>query len=193
MKQKLLPPMLFPSVCDFARIDNKVIYPGNYHSLSIDKKFAGNRLLIPGPNKVYDFTIPLQRDSVKAGKLSGLCVLNDNKWLRELKHAMKSTYGKCPFYEFYDYKIWKIFDERNSDSYIELLTALFRFYAKALEWETCDNELQSDNVEILSEKGRTQNKAYPQAFDAKIGFVPNASILDLIFNLGPNAGLYFES
>jgi hypothetical protein len=193
MKQIVVPPTLFPAAGDFNQIKNRLICVGNYHSFAIDKKFSGNRILFPGPNKLYEFTIPLQRETFKACILSELCVLQDNKWLRELKHAMKSTYGKSPFYEFYDYKIWKIFDERASDSYIELLKSLFRFYAKSLEWDFNVTELHPDSFEILKEEKRTVTKSYPQAFDTKIGFVPNAPIIDLIFNLGPNSGMYFES
>ena len=37
------------------------------------------------------------------------------------------------------------------------------------------------------------NKPYWQVFNAKQGFVPNLSILDLLFNEGPNAISFLES
>jgi hypothetical protein len=33
---------------------------------------------------------------------------------------------------------------------------------------------------------------YPQVFEYKYGFVPGLSILDLLFNVGPEAGNYLE-
>jgi hypothetical protein len=33
---------------------------------------------------------------------------------------------------------------------------------------------------------------YPQVFEVKHGFIPNLSILDLLFNEGPNASLYLK-
>jgi hypothetical protein len=33
---------------------------------------------------------------------------------------------------------------------------------------------------------------YPQVFEHKYGFMPNLSILDLVFNVGPEAGRYLE-
>jgi hypothetical protein len=37
----------------------------------------------------------------------------------------------------------------------------------------------------------TDNKPYFQVFEERNGFVPDLSIVDLLFNQGPQAGMYF--
>jgi hypothetical protein len=36
------------------------------------------------------------------------------------------------------------------------------------------------------------NQVYPQVFSDKIEFIPNASILDLLFCMGPSANIYLK-
>ena len=41
-------------------------------------------------------------------------------------------------------------------------------------------------------KSKTRFETYPQIFSSKYGFIPNLSILDIIFNLGPNSSNYLR-
>jgi hypothetical protein len=41
-------------------------------------------------------------------------------------------------------------------------------------------------------KSKTKFEYYPQVFSSKYGFIPNLSILDIIFNLGPNSSNYLR-
>ena len=41
-------------------------------------------------------------------------------------------------------------------------------------------------------KPKTKFESYPQVFASKYGFIPNLSILDIIFNLGPNSSNYLR-
>jgi hypothetical protein len=48
----------------------------------------------------------------------------------------------------------------------------------------------SSNTSILSQN--IANQVYPQVFSDKIEFIPNASILDLLFCMGPSANIYLK-
>ena len=47
---------------------------------------------------------------------------------------------------------------------------------------------------LIDPKIKSKNKfeTYPQVFSSKYGFIPNLSILDIIFNLGPNSSNYLR-
>ena len=47
-------------------------------------------------------------------------------------------------------------------------------------------------IQIKSENGKKFPK-YPQVFEYKFGFIENLSVLDLIFNLGPESNNYLNS
>ena len=51
-----------------------------------------------------------------------------------------------------------------------------------------DRSLANPKLKILPDL-----KPYTQVFDNKHGFIPNLSILDLLFMEGPNATSYFQS
>jgi len=54
--------------------------------------------------------------------------------------------------------------------------------------------VQEDHRELANAKLKSsyQMEPYQQVFTEKFGFIPNLSILDLLFNEGPNALSYLE-
>lgn len=107
-----------------------------------------------------------------------------HKWIKEHKNALQTAYGKSPFFEFYDYKIFEIW-KNEPDS----LGELFFETAKIIHPYLGLNHLPIVwNDHFISENSSPEKeKSYPQVFSDIIGFLPHMSILDLLFNLGPEA------
>ncbi len=53
----------------------------------------------------------------------------------------------------------------------------------------------TDYEKLIQTKGKNEKNfpKYPQVFEYKYGFIKNLSILDLIFNIGPESNNYLNS
>ena len=53
----------------------------------------------------------------------------------------------------------------------------------------------TDYEKLIQTKGKNEKNfpKYPQVFEYKYGFIENLSILDLIFNIGPESNNYLNS
>ncbi len=131
-------------------------------------------------------------------------IRNQDKW--HLKHwrAIQSAYESSPFYLYYKDEL-KDFLSGNYESLFELnLQLIFRLsdligikpkiilteqFEKNPEWVIdLRNEIspKKDHLAI-------DFPSYIQVFSDRKGFIPNLSILDLLFNLGNEGKSYLES
>lgn len=150
--------------------------------------FDGNRFLIPGPNKVDYFSIPLQKKSIDT-KVSQILIVNQSKWARELKNALQTTYGKTPYFEHYEHQLWDILDNLESDNFLELAQKTLLWAHSALQWEI---KIVLAEQPFCTEVNKRVFSPYSQPFADRFGFVENAPIFDLLFSLGPEAGVFLE-
>lgn len=125
-------------------------------------------------------------------------------WILQHQRAIEAAYGNSPFFEYYKDEIFALLDS-HIETLLELnteLTALLcdlcgirrRFslsagYVKPQEIETDTLDLRSAIHPKVSDSNNPfyKEKAYYQVFTNKYGFTPNLSILDLLFNEGPNS------
>lgn len=134
---------------------------------------------IAGANKIEPLIIPLKQYTSKS-KFNSIEINYSPKWIKEHKNALQTAYGKSPFFEFYDYKLFSLYSQEN--------TFLCDFNLKSIQWLLEMFQLNID-VEYSSSLPEENNQiipsTYPQVFESKFGFRPNVSCLDLLFNQGP--------
>jgi len=188
VNQLIAPILVFPDLNWFIQYSGDGSNVALSDILKSKGVYDGNRFIIPGPNKVDFFSIPLQKKSIDH-KVSNILIANQSKWVRELKNALQTTYGKTPYFEHYEFQLWQILENLESEYLLELTQKTLSWAHTSLQWEC--------NVEIL-EKSFTpvQNKKaippYFQPFADRFGFVDNAPFFDLLFSLGPEAGVFIE-
>jgi hypothetical protein len=186
------------------------------------KQSYRTRCHINGANGLLVLTLPVLRSALKGeGANSHKIPTADLKidyskpWLLQHKRALEAAYMSSPFFEYYMDDIYEILDS-GEESLLAMNTALTRKVAELIGIETpvelSGREFIMPGAEILAKEGisdfrdsihpkresnlleRLQlNKPYWQVFTNKQGFVPNLTILDLLFNEGPNAISYLES
>lgn len=147
---------------------------------------------VSGANQIEILRIPLTHDSKKKDPAFWE-ISYQHKWLREHQNAWRTAYGKSPFYEYYDYKIWDILNQQ-IPSFKSLQESVM---AVLLPWLGLE-ELTIITLEPV-ESGHffrsikdTPYREYSQVFENKFGHRNNLSILDLLFNLGPECAFYFR-
>lgn len=180
-----LPLFLFPDVSWFLQYaadkECKVSLQGVY-----EKQTAQSRYCIAAANNLQLLSVPVKHTGTKQW-LSEVKINRDENWALYHAKAMKTAYAKAPFYEFYDYKIEKIIN-KNHENLQELAMASVQFLLDAfyLPLPEFTNEKPTIKTEV-------QLRPYSQVFEDKHGFRPQVSALDLLFNLGPEAGDYLTN
>ncbi len=130
-------------------------------------------------------------------------------WLRQHQRALVSAYNSTPFFEYYMDDIFSVMEsgeEHLFDFNLNIIKCVARFAGLCLDLKLTDRYLDlkqmetahSDNQQIVDLRSTFDPKKkefatayetapYYQVFSEKFGFVPGLSILDLLFNEGPNS------
>lgn len=191
----LLAPKLFPPAFYYALMWNyREAYIDPCAQYSKNQKDS-HRFSIADTRGRIDITIPVSRPS-GARTWNEILVSDHGNWDRTLPIALESAYGRTPFFEFYIDRLRPVLTYQQGMSISELCLQTDRVVRDILAHPTvivdkCPEHV--DNFTQLSFKNYTEpQKAYWQIRDAELGFLPGLSILDLIFNLGPEAQLYLN-
>lgn len=128
------------------------------------------------------------------------------KWLNRHWRAIQSAYGKAPFFEFYSPGLREILF-RNYEFLYTLNMALLSLCLKWLrldisvaESDRYEKEPQNTVIDLRNTLNPQKSAewaesnfplSYTQVFGRK--FVPDLSVIDLVFCMGPEAGLMIRS
>ena len=149
------------------------------------KQTERNRCIIATANGTQMLTVPVSvPDYAQKPVCTGDILISDHGNWRHLHwNAIASAYGMSPFFDYYADDLMPFFSEKWEKLYDYNLTITNKVI-----------ELLGGN-EILKH-GIFDNNAparpYYQTFQKRHGFIPNLSILDLLFNEGPASILYLK-
>ena len=173
---------------------------------SYQKQTYRNRCLIATANGVQALTVPVEHSDDKI-LTKDLRISDHNQWRRVHWNALQSAYSESPFFDYYADDIRPFF-ERKYDYLID--------FNEAIRQKICELIDIQPHVEYTSEYTSAighqpsaivdyrdvihakhpqaddmfEAKQYWQVFQHKHGFLPNLSILDLLFCMGPESVFY---
>lgn len=201
MKSILLQPCYFGDIAYYAHVVQnnpiKIEVHDNYQ-----KQTYRNRCIIGTANGTLTLTIPVKHTGSKGHKKTSNAIIENNfHWQKEHWRSIQIAYRTSPFFEFYEDDIKFLFTE----TFTNLLEFNLKTFDAVLdilqiEKDISQTESYEKEPEIFDgrflanakEKRSVELPEYMQVFDDKNGFIPHLSILDLIFNLGPQALTYLE-
>lgn len=170
------------------------------------KQSYRNRCRINGANKVENLIVPVKGRNHKV-EVRDVEIDYQQKWLNNHLRAIQSAYGKAPFFDYYADELFEIYRERPG-KLIDLNRVLLTKCLEILELQL--EIIFSENIKRFIEKGAYNAKNiihpkkhlsksvlyFPREYFQVFGknFVPNLSVIDLIFCEGPAAGqILYES
>lgn len=159
------------------------------------KQTFRNRAYLLGSNKILPITVPLTYSNRTITK--DVVIDYNHNWIKNHWGALYSSYGKAPFFEYFqeDFKtIW----ERRPKFLIDLIQSFQNLVLKILkldiEWKTTSEYQKTHSRDyrdcIEPKTPYTSRKIYsPSNYTQLFGdnFTPNLSIIDLVMCEGPQA------
>ena len=175
---------------------------------SFQKQTYRNRCLIATTQGVQALTVPVERKEEsgkrKENTIKDMRISDHGNWRHLHWNALMSAYGESPFFEYYQDDIRPFFEKRwdylfdFNEAIREKMCELLDIQPKvsfSLEFKVYSLEKEKDFREAIRPKHPLPDrdfepKPYYQVYQQKHGFLPNLSILDLLFNMGPEGIFY---
>ena len=144
-----------------------------------------NRCRIAMPSGPQDLVIPVVA-STNHTPIRDIRLSDHGNWRHHHWSALHTAYGKSPFFEYYADDFAPFYLERRFDFLLDFNEALRELVCSLIDIETpvtrSDRYLAAD-FPPLSET----ISPYYQVFATRLGFLPDLSVADLLFNMGPEA------
>lgn len=168
------------------------------------KQTYRNRCRILMPDGPQDLIIPVEKPEAGNCSIRDIRLSDHGNWQHHHWNALRTAYGKTPFFEYYADDFHKFYHQPYTFLFdfneqlrqvvcslmdIEPVVEYSTYYIKDKEgiedYRQSINPRQTANV-VKGYEPRT----YYQVFSTSTPFRPNLSIVDLLFNMGPEGALY---
>lgn len=194
----LIHPTYFPNIAHFVAMvkSDSVCFEvcDNYQ-----KQSYRNRTEIYGANGKLALTVPVSYSQRNRQFYKDVKIANEDDWQLQHLKSLQSAYSMSPFFEFYIDDLMPLF-ETKFDFILDLNLKCFEILQDSLQLELNVSKstvfekdaLNKIDFRPLAKRNYQANNLeyYTQVFTEKHGFISNLSILDLLFNEGPNTELY---
>ncbi len=195
-KPVLLSTAYFPPIILFAAL-TKSAAASLETCETFTKQSYRNRCHIMGPNGLQGLTVPVNKPFGNQTKTSEITLASHSNWKRTHWRAIETAYNTSPFFLFYRDRFHEILFKDHThlfvlnQAFINMILGHLGLpveigFTKEFEKEPQD---VTDLRNIIHPKKPLPNQinfpVYTQVFNAKHGFIPNLSIIDLLFNEGP--------
>ena len=197
---RLIEPTYFPPISHWKFIKSKdLLWSINS---KYNKQTLTNRTYMDSANGELMLTVPIKHSGKNQPRVFSDIKLDlSSDWKKNHFKSIKICYQSSPFYEFYEDDLISFF---NLD-YENLYDLNLKSIKMVCNWlkikmpEDIYNKKNKYEVKIqdlthMSNCKRTsylKQKKYNQTFETKNGFINDLSVIDLIFNCGPNSIDYF--
>ena len=191
----LIHPNYLPAISQLKLIidSKKLIFEINDN---FQKQTHRNRTYIYGANGLLLLSIPVIHSQKNRKKFKDVKIAYDYDWLTQHLKSFQISYRSSPFFEYYEDKLVDLYVRREKYLYdfnLRSIDVLFDMLQINIEYDFTKgySEQYSDILDYRNNYKKLNSsfkiKEYTQVFESKHGYIENLSVLDLIFNEGPNA------
>ncbi len=166
-----------------------------------------NRCHIATANGAIALSIPLKKGKNQQTNIRAIGIDNTTNWQLSHWRSIATAYGKSPYFEYYQDDL-KAFFETSFDTLFDCCWAAQQLVLELLQFEppiVLTNSFVKNPEGLLDFRNKIRPKSYlepqdehfvptpyPQVFADRLPFLPNLSILDMLFCAGPEALHYLQ-
>ena len=171
------------------------------------KQTYRNRCVIAAPDGPLSLTVPIEKPNTQKAFMRDIRISDHGNWRHLHWNAIESAYNHTPFFEYYK-DDFRPFYEKKFDFLVDYNEQLCQLVCQLIDTDTSFQRTESyvaepsntiiDLRDAIHPKKELMNDAsfgvipYYQVFQERLGFLPNLSIIDLLFNMGPEAILVLQ-
>lgn len=180
----------------------------NYSKIYLEKKeyfvkqSCRNRCEIIGASGELYLSIPTHRKGRDKRVINQVLISNDEDWKTIHWRSICTAYRSSPYFEYYEADFERIFLDK-AESLFDFNFSLFELVLKKLKLNVevaftkeFHPSYEMDDFRPMYGRNFKENIEFPryiQVFEDRVGFHPNLSIIDLLFNEGPSSAEYLKS
>jgi hypothetical protein len=159
--------------------------------------------MIAGANGLQMLTVPIEK--ADSGNICSrdVRISNHGHWRHTHWQALVSAYGLSPFFEYYQDDLAPFYERSYiylldfNESLRELLCGWIELYPDIRFTPSYRRTVRNDFRDMIRPRHPGVDSTftplpYYQVFRDRHGFLPNLSIIDLIFNMGPESLLVLQ-
>src|SRR5574344_1474574 len=183
MKQAILSSAYFGPIQYYSKLFRyDISYVERYDNYL--KQTYRNRCIIATTNGVQALTVPIEGFEGSKCLMRDIRISDHGNWRHLHLNALESAYSESPYYEYY------------IDDLLPFFAKICGFIDIHPHIIPTSDFIKSDEMDDFRDAIRPKHplpdaefsaKPYYQVYKQKYGFTPNLSILDLLFNMGPES------
>ena len=165
------------------------------------KQTIRNRCFIMGPNGQQMLSVPISKPHGNHTKTKDIRISHHLPWQANHWRSIETAYNKSPFLLYYANYFYPFFEQPFdhlldfNDRLLETLMMILRIdkeWRYSTRYEASQPNQADQRVSKKSPPPSTRFPEYQQVFSTNHGFLSDLSVIDLICNLGPDAGDYIR-
>ncbi len=153
-----------------------------------------SRYYIAGANGIIRLSIPILNGREQRIPMKDIRISQQERWQTQHWRTILSAYRRAPFFEFYEPELYPLFN-RSFNWLIDFNQETFRWFQERLSLSAAiisiadthfaGNEAEVTDFRYVPSRIPDNFPVYHQVFAERTGFIPDLSLLDLLFAEGP--------
>lgn len=165
------------------------------------KQTYRNRCVIAAANGPLALSVPIVKPDTLKCLTKDIRISDHGHWRHLHWNALVSAYNMSPFFEYYADDFAPFYEKKYTflldfnEELRRMICELLDLHPHIVYTERYEPEVANDFREAIRPKHEGDDpdfhpRPYYQVFRERFGFLPNLSIVDLLFNMGPESELY---